>query len=235
MADFFTGKESESFASPSGGIVKDLAKAKDRHMADANGAIMPTTMPVAQQSNRPVNSGYKLVVESSGMPQPATPSQPSTPTTPETPTTPTSPGTGTGNGEPTTPTTPTNPTTPSEPSTPTIPTTPSFPLTLSKPVFTKPAANATGLSIGTSLRLEITPNTGTAEHVSTDWECRKSFLGLLSTSWQSYQDAVNKLAINVPGLTLSLGTTYYLRARYRGPNGMIGEWSDETKITMALL
>lgn len=71
-----------------------------------------------------------------------------------------------------------------------------------------------------------TTQAGIETHQSTDWELRSGANGSGSVLFQSLNDTSNLTTITSTAQNLSAGTTYYLRARYRGHLGSVGDWTE---------
>lgn len=101
------------------------------------------------------------------------------------------------------------------------------------PVITAPAAGATGVLVAVLLGLTtdaFLARSSAATHLNTDWEVRTAANGGGSVTWSSMADATNKTSVNVPALTLTVSTTYYVRVRYRSTNLLSG-WSADVQFS----
>lgn len=97
------------------------------------------------------------------------------------------------------------------------------------PVITGPVNGATGILIAVLLPITLAPfQSGYDLHVSTDYEIIDVATG--NVIWSSINNLTGLLNVLVPILTLSLGRTYSIRARFNGLNGS-SEWG--TAITVS--
>lgn len=97
------------------------------------------------------------------------------------------------------------------------------------PVITAPVNGATGILIAVLLAIGLGPyRSGYEAHVSTSYQIEDTSNGAIV--WQSNLNVSALLAINVPSLTLALGKTYRIRARFHSAT-YVSEWSDAITIS----
>lgn len=65
---------------------------------------------------------------------------------------------------------------------------------------------------------------------ATDWEIRTAPNGAGTLVFASANDLTSLLTKAVPALTLGLGQTYYIRARFRASDGTLSAWSADVVI-----
>lgn len=91
-------------------------------------------------------------------------------------------------------------------------------------LITSPTEGALNLSVNPTLTTsQFTVVSGSDTHLNTDWQVATD-AGFTNIVAQSNNDTVNKTSWTV-GVTLSLNTTYYARARHRGTAYGAGSWS----------
>lgn len=110
-----------------------------------------------------------------------------------------------------------------------------IPLTLvdptpQQPSITSPTNGSTGLGLNIPVTSSAYSNSdGSVTHQSTDWQVSSnvSFTGIVASS---IDDTVNKVSWTIPN-NLSVSTTYYLRCRYKGSNGLYSPYSSTISFT----
>ncbi len=65
---------------------------------------------------------------------------------------------------------------------------------------------------------------------ATDWEIRTAPNGGGTLVFASVNDLTALLVKTIPALTLGLGQTYYIRARFRAADGTLSAWSADVVI-----
>jgi len=91
------------------------------------------------------------------------------------------------------------------------------------PVITAPANGLTGLLVAVILTISLGPFvSGIDTHVSTDYEIVDASNG--NIVYSSLNNILGLLSLLVPALTLSIGKTYRIRARFNGAV-YVSNWS----------
>lgn len=105
------------------------------------------------------------------------------------------------------------------------------------PVIATPANGATSVAVtgGSGGSLSVTASaftlaSGVDTHANTDWQIATD-AAFSNIVVQSLVDSTNKTTWTPTGLSLS--TTYYLRARYRGVGGSLSNWGSASSFTTA--
>lgn len=96
------------------------------------------------------------------------------------------------------------------------------------PKITQPTNGILGIVIALVLPIVVDPAIGIGVPTGIDIEIRTGPNGGGISVFSSI-NSVSLLGLNVPALTLSLGQTYYIRARYRS-NGVAEVWSADVQI-----
>ncbi|ANH04976.1 hypothetical protein [Shinella sp. HZN7] len=101
------------------------------------------------------------------------------------------------------------------------------------PANTSPANAATEIAAQPTLYTsDFAVNGGADTHAATQWQIRRATGTYAAPVWDSGEDAVNKLQVQVPaGLLLEGQTVYYWRARHKGTEKGFSEWSVETRFS----
>lgn len=95
------------------------------------------------------------------------------------------------------------------------------------PSITSPASGAVNIGSEPALATSSFAVTGgTDTHAATDWEIRTGANGAGTLIWSSANNSTNKTGVTVPTGTLSVSTTYYVRARHRGDTYGYGAWGE---------
>ena len=101
------------------------------------------------------------------------------------------------------------------------------------PTITAPADAATDIGETPTITTSAFAVTnGSDSHASSDFEVA-SDTGFVTVVASTYDDATNKVSWTVPAATLSVSTTYYIRARHTGTAEGDSAWSSTVSFTTA--